>query len=214
MSVTKREISTMLSNPRVLKELKGAGKLYDFRGTGHCPGARDARGRYIRINPLIAVEHIPVVRDQPGWGDFATLGRVLRDQGLHLQFATDREGNVCIYNDANVLCYQARGANQVSCGVEHMHMGIHDPWTKMQLRASGWIWQYLEREYGIPMQGATLTRGSGKTARVVRKGHCSHERVSSASGYNDRSDPGPKYDWEYVLKCAKAYKYNASFVGV
>lgn len=200
-----------MSSPRVIKSLKGAGKVYDFRGTGVCPGYRSG-GRYVRIKPLIMVEHIPVMHNKTGIQDFYDLGAVLRAQGLHLQAATDREGNVALYNDLNVLCYQARGANQVSCGVEHMHMSVGEEWLKKQLRASAWLRQYAEREYGIPLQNAILGSGSG-TVKVIRKGHCSHRRVSSAAGYNDRSDPGAGYDFEYVKHCAQFFKRHGHFEG-
>ena len=100
---------------KVLKELRGAGKVFDYRNTGLLP----ANG--LIIHPLIMVEHIPVIENVPGQEDFMTLARVLKTKGLSLQAATDREGNVALYNPLNRLCFQARGANQVSCGVEHMH---------------------------------------------------------------------------------------------
>lgn len=99
----------------VLKELRGAGKVFDFRGTGLLPPNGGI------IQPLITVEHIPVVPNVEGADDLHQLARVLRQQGLSLHAAADREGNIALYNPLNRLCYQARGANSVSCGVEHMH---------------------------------------------------------------------------------------------
>ena len=192
---------------KVLKELRGAGKVYDSRGTGLLP----ANGGIIQ--PLIMVEHIPVVRNVKGTGDFRTLASVLRAQGLSLQAATDREGNVALYNNLNRLCFQARGANQVSCGVEHMHMTIGEEWTKKQLRAAAWLWQYAEHQFGIPLRVARITSGPGRIG-VLRRGHTSHRRVSMAAGFNDRSDPGPGYDWEYVRKAALFFKRHGHFVGV
>jgi hypothetical protein len=192
---------------KVLKELRGAGKVFDYRGTGLLP----ANGGIIR--PLIMVEHIPVVPNVKGTADFHTLANVLRAQRLSLQAATDREGNVALYNNLNRLCFQARGANQVSCGVEHMHMTIREEWTKKQLRASAWLWQYAEREFGIPLRVARLSSGPGRVG-VLRRGHTSHRRVSIAAGFNDRSDPGPGYDWEYVRKAALFFKRHGHFVGV
>ena len=192
---------------KVLKQLRGAGKVYDYRGTGLLP----ANGGVIR--PLIMVEHIPVVPNVKGTDDFRTLARVLRVQGLSLQAATDREGNVALYNPLNRLCFQARGANQVSCGVEHMHMSIGEEWTKRQLRASAWLWQYAEREFGIPLRVARLAAGPGRVG-VLRRGHTSHRRVSAAAGFHDRVDPGPGYDWEYVRKAALFFKSHGHFEGV
>lgn len=192
---------------KVIKELRGAGKVYDYRGTGVLPPNGG------RIRPLIMVEHIPVVPNKPGTEDFLILANVLKKQNLSLQAATDREGNVALYNPLDRLCYQARGANQISCGVEHMHMSIGEEWTKKQLRASAWLWQYAEREYAIPLRTARLSPGHG-TVGVLRRGHTSHRRVSQAAGFNDRSDPGPGYDWQYVRRAAIFFKRHGHFEGV
>jgi hypothetical protein len=192
---------------KVLKELRGAGKVFDYRGTGLLPPNGGI------IQPLIMVEHIPVVRNVKGTEDFHTLARVLRSQGLSLQAATDSEGNVALYNHLNRLCFQARGANQVSCGVEHMHMTIGEEWSRLQLRASAWLWQYAEHMFGIPLRVARIVSGPGRVG-VLRRGHTSHRRVSTAAGFNDRVDPGPGYDWEYVRKAALFYKSHGHFVGV
>lgn len=192
---------------KVIKTLRGAGTIYDYRGTNVLPPSGG------RIRPLIMVEHIPVVPNKPGTQDFLILARVLKAQGLSLQAATDRDGNVALYNHLDRLCYQARGANQVSCGVEHMHMSTGEEWTRRQLRASAWLWQYAEREYGIPLRVARLGSGRG-AVRVLRRGHTSHQRVSQAAGFNDRSDPGPGYDWEYVARAARFFKKHHHFEGV
>lgn len=190
----------------VIKELKGAGKVIDYRDTG----LLEPSGGIIR--PLIMVEHIPVIKNVPGTDDFETLARVLNDQGLSLQAATDAEGNVALYNPLNRLCFQARGANQVSCGVEHMHLSIGEAWSRKQLRAAAWLWQLAEREFGIPLRIARLASGPGRV-NVLRRGHTSHQRVSEAAGFNDRVDPGPGFDWEYVRKAALFFKRHGHFVG-
>lgn len=192
---------------KVLKELRGAGKVFDYRGTGLLPASGGL------IQPLIMVEHIPVISNVPGTGDFKTLARVLRDQGLSLQAATDSEGNVALYNPLNRLCFQARGANQVSCGVEHMHKTIDEPWTRKQFRAAAWLWQFAEREHGIPLRVARLSSGPGRVG-VLRRGHTSHRRVSAAAGFNDRSDPGGLFDWEYVARAAHFFKGHGHFNGI
>lgn len=192
---------------KVLKELRGAGKVFDFRGTGVLPPNGGV------LQPLIMVEHIPVVPNVQGAGDFHTLARVLKEQGLSLQAATDREGNVALYNSLNRLCFQARGANSVSCGVEHMHMTVEEEWTKKQLRASAWLWQLAERDFGIPLRVARISSGPGRIG-VLRRGHTSHRRVSAAAGFHDRVDPGPGYDWEYVRKAALFFKRHGHFEGV
>jgi len=195
-----------MPSPREIKHIKGGVQVWDYRKTGILP----ANGG--RIRPLVMVEHIPVIRQMVGLTDFEVLARVLKQQGLSLQAATDASGNVALYNDLDELCYQARGANSVSCGVEHMHANINEPWSKKQLRASAWLWQYAEREYGIPLRVAKIGGGGGKIS-VIKKGHVSHQRVSAAAGYNDRSDPGPGYDWEYVRKAALYYKSKGHFEG-
>lgn len=195
------------ARPRVVKTLSGAGKVYDWRSTNLLPPSGGT------IRPLIMVEHIPVVPNRVGTGDFLQLAGILRAQGLSLQAATDQEGNVALYTPLDRMCFQARGANQVSIGVEHMHMSVSEDWSKKQLRASAWLWQYVEREYGIPLRVAQLGSGAG-FVRVNKRGHTSHQRVSAAAGFNDRSDPGNKYDWEYVRRAAIFFKRKGHFRGV
>lgn len=198
--------------PRHRKKIPGAGYLLDWRGTGLCPPVRD-NGRVIRIKPLIGVEHIPVIRNVKGRADFLLLAQVLKDQGLSLQTATDNEGNVALFSSLNALCYQAKGANQLSYGTEHMHVSTAEGWTTKQFYAAAWIWQYAEREEGIPIQTGRITgAGYGRVA-VVRRGHVSHRRVSAAAGFNDRSDPGPGFDYARVASYARYYKRHHTFVG-
>lgn len=192
----------------LVKDLKGAGKVYRAKPYVLPPNEPT------RQRPLVAVEHIPVMHDQSGLRDFLALAHVLRTspQGvLSLETATDGDGNVCIYNRLDAMCYQAKGLNSLSYGTEHMHMSITQDWRRVQLRASAWLWQYAEREYGLPIQFAKLGSGPGYV-RVLRKGHASHRRVSQAAGYNDRSDPGSKYDWHYVAHAAEFYKKHGAFV--
>lgn len=199
--------------PRTVKRIPGIGKVFDYRGTGLCPGVKQD-GRYVRIKPLIMVEHIPVLPNQKGLGDFLQLGDILRERGLNLQAATDSEGHIALFNDLNVLCWQAKGANQVSCGVEHMHMTVGEEWTRKQLCASAYLWVRAERNHDIPIQGAKIRAGGPGVIRVVRKGHTSHRRVSAAAGFHDRSDPGPGYDWAFVKHAALYYRRKDTFVGV
>lgn len=197
--------------PRLIKTIRGGVQVYDYRKTGILPPNGG------RIRPLIMVEHIPVIPQMAGMLDFEALVRVLRQRGLSLQAATDGPdersdfGKVALFNNLDRLCYQAKGANSLSCGVEHMHNTIADPWSKRQLRASAWLWQYAEREYGIPLRIAKL--GNGNPVKVLQRGHTSHQRVSQAAGFNDRVDPGSGYDWEYVRGAAVFYKKHGHFEG-
>jgi hypothetical protein len=195
----------MAPSPRVIKQLGGAGKIYDWRGTGLLPPNGG------RIKLLLGIEHIPVVPNRDGIADFIQLAEVLKVRGLSLQTATDREGNVAIYNPLDSLCYQARGSNSISYGTEHMHMAVGEPWSKKQLRASAWIWQYAERQYGIPSEKGVL--GSGNPTPVKRRGHVSHQYQAACAGFNDRSDPGDGYDWEYVDHCCWFFKEHGTFLG-
>ena len=192
-------------NPKVLKQIPGAGKVYDFRGTGLCPPNGG------RINCQIWVEHIPVIRNQAGPQDLITLGRVLKAQGLAVQLGTDAEGNVAIYTEPWELCYHARGANTVGGGTEHMHYGIGEPWTDLQFRAAAWCWQYTYRKCGVPIGMGKLT--PGRPVGVKRKGHTSHRNVSAKAGYNDRSDPGNGFDWDRVASYADHYLEHQTFKG-
>lgn len=190
----------------VLKEIPGMGKVYDWRSSTWTP----ANGG--RINPLVFVQHIPVVPNTTGIADFVTLRNVLVAQGLMVQSATDREGNVALFTPFDVLCYQAKGANQFSCGCEHMHVSTGELWSRMQLRAAGWLVQLAERKHGIPLGMANLNDGDG-VVRVARRGQTSHKNVSARAGYNDRTDPGGGYDWDYVKHCAVFFKEHGHMKG-
>jgi hypothetical protein len=204
---TMAEGSMIVGGGRVLKKVRGMGTVYDWRGSSWTPASGG------KIKPLVFVQHIPVVPNMAGIADFVRLRDVLVAQGLMVQNATDRDGNVALYTPMNMLCWQARGANQFSCGTEHMHMSIGEDWTKHQLRASAWLVNQALDKYNIPTYRGNLAAGDG-VARVKVRGQVSHEQVSRAAGYNDRTDPGNKYDWEYVRKCVFFYREHAHFVGV
>ncbi len=195
--------------PSVLKTLRIGGNgqrstIWDYRQeTAPNGGTIDLRG---------CVWHIPVIHNQEGRGDLDTLRRVLIAQGLMVQFGNDAEGNIALYTRANRLCYHARGANSVTCGVEMMHYLTSEPWSKKQIRAAGWIAQYLEREFALPLQMADVEPGPG-VARIVRKGHTSHEQISRMAGFNDRSDPGPGFDYDAMFAAAKYFRSHGHFVG-
>ncbi len=195
--------------PTALKTLRIAdgatSTIWDYR--------RETRPNGGTIALRACVWHIPVIHDIAGRDDLDLLRRVLLDQGLMVHFGNDREGNIALYAKPNRLCFHARGANQVSCGVEQMHFGINDPWLRKQLRASGWIANYLEREFGIPLRMADLEPGGAGIAKVVRTGHTSHEMVSNMAGFNDRSDPGHGFDYDYVFHCARFFAEHGHFVG-
>jgi hypothetical protein len=190
-----------------VEQIPGAGRLYDWRGTGMLPpnGGKTPK--------TVMVEHIPVVANQPGITDFETLARVLKVQGLSLQAATDSEGNVALYNDLGTLCFQARGLNTASCGVEHMHATITEPWSRRQFRAAAWLWVRAKRSHGIPYTRAVLGSGGHGIATVRAKGHATHQAVSAAAGFHDRSDPGPGFIFSEVRRLAEYFETHNTFKG-
>jgi N-acetylmuramoyl-L-alanine amidase len=195
--------------PDVLKTLDIAkdqtSTIWDYRGETDPNGGR--------IELRACVHHIPVIRNQDGRGDLDILRNVLLNQGLMVQFGSDAEGNVAMYTRANRLCFHARGANQSTCGIEHMHMTTGEDWTRKQVRAAAWIAQYLEREFDIPLQMADVEPGGPGMAKIVRKGHTSHEQISKMAGHNDRSDPGEGFDYEQMFRAARFFKQHGHFVG-
>jgi N-acetylmuramoyl-L-alanine amidase len=200
--------------PEVLKELSIAGDqtstIWDYRGETSPNGGR--------IELRACVHHIPVISNVTGRGDLDKLRQVLLDRrppagGLMVQFGTDAEGNVALFTRADRLCFQAKGANQVSCGIEHMHFAIGEDWSKKQLRAAAWIAQYLEREFDIPLQMADVEPAGSGVVKIARKGHTSHEQISHLAGFNDRTDPGSGFDYDYMFHAAKFFKANGHFVG-
>jgi hypothetical protein len=191
---------------QVLKEIKGMGTVIDWRDSSW---TQPSGGR---ITPLLGVQHIPVIRNVDGYGDLITLVEVLLAQGLMVQQGTDREGNVGLFTPGNYLCWQARGANSFSWGTEHMHLTTGEDWTKRQLRAAAWINQLNNRHYGTPLSRATLGSGNG-VVRVLHSGQTTHEAVSRMAGYNDRSDPGSGYDFQYVAHCEAFFAAHGHFEG-
>lgn len=191
---------------KVLKTIDGMGTVYDWRDSSW------TQPNGGRITPLLGVQHIPVVRNVDGYGDLITLVEVLLAQGLMVQQGTDREGNVGLFTPGDYLCWQARGANQVSWGTEHMHLTTSEDWTKRQLRAAAWVNQLNRRHYGTVGTRASLGSGDG-VVRVIHGGQTTHQAVSAKAGYNDRSDPGSGYDFEYVAFCEQFFAKHDDFKG-
>lgn len=196
--------TTIVGGGKILKTVPGMGTIYDWRGTAW------SQPNGGTIKPLIFVQHIPVVPNMAGIADFVRLRDVLVAQGLMVQNATDKDGNIALYTHMDRLCYQARGANQVSCGTEHMHMTLGEPWSKQQLRASAWLVNQAKDKYGLPVHQGVLKPGNG-LVRVAQRGQTTHQRVSDAAGYHDRSDPGSGYDFEYVYHCVVYYRTYGHF---
>lgn len=194
--------------PTVIKTLKIAegqtSKIWDYRKETSPNGG---------VIPIRAcVHHIPVIHQMPGRADLDALRRVLLAQGLMVQFGTDGEGNIALYTRANRLCWQARGGNSVTCGIEHMHFLVSEDWSKKQIRAAAWIAQYLEREFHLPLRMANVEPGPG-VARIVRTGHTSHQQISHMAGFNDRSDPGSGFDYDQMFSYADFFKKHGHFIG-
>ena len=187
-----------------IRAIPGMGKVFDYRGTGLCP----PNGGRIRL--LMMVHHIPVVHNMKGSADLVVLGRVLRGQGLAIQAATDAEGNVALYTRFDQLCFGQRGANQFSCGVEHMHFTVGEAWTEKQMRAAAWCANQVSVSHGIPLQRAILTSGN-RICGVQRRGHTSHENVSKKAGFNDRSDPGDGFNYPHMYELARHFNKKHKF---
>jgi N-acetylmuramoyl-L-alanine amidase len=194
-----------MTSPRSERAIPGmGGKVFDFRGTGLCPPNGG------RIRPLLMVHHIPVVPQQAGTGDFVRLGQILRGQGLAIQAATDAEGNVALYTRFDELCFGHRGANQLACGIEHMHFTVDEPWTEQQMRAAAWCANRVWDAFGVPPRKGHLLPGSG-LVRVTRRGHTSHMEVSNLAGFHDRSDPGPRFNFARMYELTRFFHQHRRF---
>lgn len=198
-----------MAGPTVVKTLRIAAgaksSVFDYRGF------TDPNGGTIPLQAC--VHHIPVVPNAPGHADFDLLRQVLLGRGLMVQLSTDDAGNVALYTRANRLCWQAKGANSITCGIEHMHMTIAEDWSRKQIRAAAWCAQYLEREFDVPLQMADVEPNGPGLVKIVRKGHTSHRQVSRLAGYNDRVDPGPGFDYELMFSSASYFKRKGHFIG-
>lgn len=193
-----------VTSPRSERTIPGMGKVFDFRGTGLCPPNGG------RIRPLAMVHHIPVVRNVTGFADFVSLGNILRGQGLAIQAATDAEGNVALYTRFDEMCFGHRGANQLACGVEHMHMTVGEAWTEKQMRAAAWCAEQVWTSYAIPPRGAKLLPGN-RLVSVQRRGHTSHKDVSTLAGFRDRSDPGEGFSFAQLYELTRFFHKNRRF---
>lgn len=172
-------------NPLKTRDIKGMGAVWDYRAFTQPNGGR--------INPLVFVQHIPVIRQMAGRADLDALWRVLISQRLMVQRATDGEGNVAKYTGLRALCFHARGANAISAGVEHMHLTTADSWTDRQLNAAAYCAWEAHDKCGIPLTRARLGDGAG-LVKVRRRGQTTHEAVSRHAQFFDRSDPGELYE--------------------
>jgi hypothetical protein len=204
--------ATVPNGGTVYADIEGMGRVYDWRDSPWTP----VNGG--RIDPNAMVQHIPVVRNVDGIGDFITLRNVLVGQGLMVQRSTDAEGNVALFTPNNSLCYQARGLNQQSCGCEHMHFSLTEAWTKRQLRAVAWvIWQAKHTDgIEIPIGKGRLASGGSGVARIVEPGQVTHKDEADKAGYHDRSDPGDLLwveHWDEVQHNVHYYDAHKSFVG-
>lgn len=190
--------------PRSARTIRGmGGKVFDFRGTGLCPPNGG------RIRPLLMVHHIPVVPNMTGTRDFVRLGEILRGKGLAIQAATDAEGNVALFTRFDEFCYGHRGANQIACGVEHMHMTVSEPWTEKQMRAAAWCAAQVWVSYGVPPRGGVLLKG--RPVGIRRRGHTSHKTVSDLAGYRDRSDPGAGFNYAHLYELTRFFRDHGRF---
>jgi N-acetylmuramoyl-L-alanine amidase len=178
--------------PEVLRTLAIAvdqtSTIWDHRGETNPHGGR--------IALRACVHHLP--------GPTVRAGRVF-------QFGTDADGNIALYTRADRLCFQANGANQASCGIEHVGGSVGEEWSAKQLRAAAWIAQYLEREFDVPLQIAHVEPNGPGLVRIVRKGHTSGRDVAHLAGFGDRIDPA--FDYEHMFHAARFFKSHGHFVG-
>jgi hypothetical protein len=208
-----REGASIPGGGCVLKDIRGAGKVYDWRDSSWTPPNGG------RIDLYGFTHHIPVVRNVDGIGDFVTLRNVLVPQGLMVQTSTDREGNIALYTPFDFLCYHNKGGNQVFTGCEHMHFSTSEDWSKQQMRAMAWLIQLCDRKHDVPRTRWDLDSGNG-VVRVQKKGQGWHSEVAHYAGFNDRSDPWGDTDhdtvverWEYVQHCIKFFEDHGHFEG-
>jgi N-acetylmuramoyl-L-alanine amidase len=209
-----------MTRPRHVHKVAGmGGQVFDYRDTGLCPPNGG------RFRPLVFVNHIPQVSQVAGTADFEALGRILKDQGLAIQAATDAEGNVALFTRLDEFCFGHLGANALACGAEHMHASVDEEWTEQQMRAAAWLAQRAWRSFGIPPRRAILSPGAGhlegegseqkfvldKPVGVRRRGHTSHENVSALIGSHARTDPGPGFSFKHLYELTRFFDENGRF---
>lgn len=208
-----REGASVPGHGKVLKEIRGAGKVYDWRDSSWTP----VNGGRISLRGF--THHIPVVRNVDGYADIVTLRNVLVAQDLMVQTCTDREGNIGLFTPFDMLCYQARGGNQLTTGCEHMHLSTSEDWSKRQLRSMAWVIQLCERKHHVPRTRWRLSPGDG-VVRFRAPGQGWHSEIAYYAGYKDRSDPwgNTPHDvvlerWAYVRHCIEFFEKHGHFSG-
>jgi N-acetylmuramoyl-L-alanine amidase len=196
----------MTVQPRAVRKVPGmGGKVFNFRSTGLCPPSLS-----LRIRPLLMVNHIPVVAQAEGLADFQKLGNILRGKGLAIQAATDGDGNVALFTHWDDFCYGHRGANQLACGVEHMHLTTAKEFSEKQMRAAAWCAAQVWKHFGIPPRRGKLIPGDGLVG-VERRGHTSHMNVSNMAGFHDRTDPGANFSYRHLYELARFFQEHHRF---
>ena len=205
-----------MTEPRSIRTVPGmGGKVFDYRGTGLCPPNGG------KIRPLVFVQHIPLIPNAIGVADFQRLGRSLKSQGLAIQAATDAEGNVALFTRMDDLCFGHLGANSLACGAEHLHLNVDEEWTEPQMRAAAWLANRAWDAFGIKPRRAILKPGAGhkegtkfvldRPVSVQRRGHTSHENVSSLIGSHQRSDPGRKFSFRHLYELTRFFHKHGRF---
>jgi hypothetical protein len=173
-------------NPRKYKVIPNMGTVWDYRRFTVPNGPH--------MRPLIFTQHIPVIRQMDGRADLDVLWKVLVAQGLMVQNGTDGEGNVAFYTNMDRICWHARGANSLGPGTEHMHLTTAESWSDRQLNAAAYLSNRLYENHGVSRKHGHIVPNTPGTVAVTRRGHVTHEAVSKKAGFNDRSDPGDKYE--------------------
>ena len=200
---TERDVATVLKTLQIAENQTS--KIFDYRGSTSPNGGR--------IDLRACVHHIPVINNVDGRPDIDLLRQVLLDRGVMVQFGTDAVGNVAVFARANRLCFHAKGANSITCGVQHLHLAVGDPWSRKQVRAAAWIAQFLEREFDIPLRVADVEPNGPGRVQIMRKGHTTHRKISHEAGFDDRIDPGAGFDFERVFAAARFFSKHGHFVG-
>lgn len=201
----------MAVQARSVRSIGGGVTIRDYRGTGLLrPSPAGPGGSVVHIRPLVFVEHIPVIPNRRGIEDGLQLARVLNDQGLAVHTGDDSEGNVFRFTNLDELCWQAKGANALSCGTEHMHLTIGEPWSERQMRASAYMAVVALERQGIPLENGGLIAGPG-IVKVKQRGHVGHAYVARAAGFNDRTDPGAGFHRQHMYELARFFQRHRHF---
>ncbi len=183
--------------PRVLIDARGSLSTIPFN--------RNGKPRHTPLT--LGVLHSTESHDYPGTRDIAGVIQWWKNpqSGGAAHLVVDSDGNAGYAVDLGKTAPHVGTMNYCSVGIEQIGFAKFalKIWLlrDKQLRAVARWMAYINKNYGLPLQEAIVTR-SGK---VARPGWTTHRRLGELGLGTNHTDPGAFYPFKKVLNYAKWY---------